>query len=193
MNLADLFYRLPRLTFLAVGFILLTGISSLVNLPRQEDPTMTERYATVETRMAGATAMRMESLVTEKVENALREVPEVKKLESTTRAGYSFLQVELYDHVGKDTVDLVWSEVRDKLAEIRSELPVAAIDPLLTPRGPLAVTLAISVDATETPLSVQERIAAELQSRLSSLPGTKETELFGEPGQQVLVEIDPFA
>ena len=86
-DLSNLFFRLPRLTFLAIGFILLTGITTLINLPRQEDPTMTERFALVETYMSGASAVRIEALITEKVENALREVPEVKQISSTTRAG----------------------------------------------------------------------------------------------------------
>lgn len=192
-GLADLFYRLPRLTFLAVGFIALTGIAAFLNLPRQEDPTMTERYASVETYMPGASALRMETLVTENVENALREVPEIKTLQSTTRAGYSFINVELYDSVGKDQVELVWSEARDKLADLANTLPREASTPQLTARGPLAVTLGFAIVADNTPYSIQERIATELKSRLSVLPGTKETDLFGEPEQEIRVAVNPAA
>ena len=105
-KLSNLFYRLPRLTFLAIGFILVTGVTSLLNLPMQEDPTMTERYGMVETYLPGASAIRVEALITEKVENALREVPEVKRLSSTSRAGHSIIQTELFDHVDKDDVTL---------------------------------------------------------------------------------------
>ncbi len=192
-GLGDLFFRLPRLTYLAIGFILLTGISAFFNLPRQEDPTMTERYASVETYMSGASALRMETLVTEKVENALREVPEIKTLRSTTRAGYSYIDVELYDSVGKDQVELVWSETRDKLGNLTNDLPEDASTPKLTARGPLAVTLGFAIVAENTPNSIQERIATELKSRLAALPGTKETDLFGEPEQEILVAVDADA
>ena len=192
-GLADLFFRLPRLTFLAVGFILLTGISAFMNLPRQEDPTMTERFATVETYVNGASALRMEALVTEKVENALREIPEIKQLSSSTMAGYSIVEVELFDSVGKNQVDLVWSEVRDKLGEVTNDLPQAASKPLLTPRAPVAVTVAFVIEAESTPMAIQERIAVELKSRLAALPGTRETEIFGEPEQEIVVAVDPLA
>ncbi len=190
---SNLFYRLPRLTILALGFILLMGVSALNNLPRQEDPTMTERFGTVETWLPGASASRVESLITEKVENALREVPEVKTIDSVSRAGYSLVQPELFDTVGKGEVDLVWSEVRDKLAEIEGELPVGSTSPLLEPRGPLATTLGIAIIAPDTPISIRERVAIELRSRLAKLPGTKETEIYGEPEQEIRVEVDPWA
>jgi multidrug efflux pump subunit AcrB len=192
-GLGDLFYRLPRLTFLAVGFIALMGIAAFVNLARQEDPTMTERYGDVLTYMPGASALRMETLVTEKVENALREVPEIKTLRSTTRAGFSFIDVELYDSVSKDQVDLVWSEARDKLGELAINLPAESTEPLVTARGPLAVTLGFAIEAENTPDSISERIATELKSRLAALPGTKETEIYGEPQQEILVAVDADA
>ncbi|MFT7133429.1 MAG: multidrug efflux pump subunit AcrB, partial [Cyclobacteriaceae bacterium] len=192
-GLGDLFYRLPRLTFLAVGFIALMGIAAFVNLARQEDPTMTERYADVLTYMPGASALRMETLVTEKVENALREVPEIKTLRSTTRAGFSFINVELYDSVNKDQVDLVWSDARDKLGELVNNLPAESTEPLVIARGPLAVTLGFAIEAEYTPDSISERIATELKSRLAALPGTKETEIYGEPQQEILVAVDANA
>ena len=99
-TLSNLFFRLPRLTILALGFIMLMGVSALTNLPRQEDPTMTERFGSVETWLPGASAKRMESLVTQKIENALREIPEVKTLDSTTRAGVA--EILGHDGIGVD-------------------------------------------------------------------------------------------
>ena len=161
-DLANLFYRLPRLTILAIGFILIVGAFSLSNLPRQEDPTMAERFGTVETFLPGASANRVETLVTEKIETALREVPEVKTIESISRPGYSLASVELYDSVRKEQVDLVWTEVRDKVAEFTNELPANATAPLIESRGPVGDTLSIAIISDGTPLSVLERVAREL-------------------------------
>lgn len=193
IDLANLFYRLPRLSFLAIGFILLTGISALMNLPRQEDPTMTDRYASVEVFLPGATAVRMETLITEKLESGLREIPEVKELTSTSSEGYTVIQTELFDEVSKDQVDLVWSEIRNKLIDLEPELPADASKPVLEVRGPVAVTLGVAISSDSTPFSVLERVARELRSRVSTLPGTKETEIYGEPMQEIVVEIEPNA
>ena len=145
MNSGSLFYHNPRLTALAISFIFIMGFAALTGLPRQEDPTMTERFGNIETFLPGASAARVESLVTEKVENALREVPEVKTISSVSRAGYSLVNVDLYDSVGKDQVDLIWSEVRDKLAEREAELPADASSPLLEADGPVATTVAVRI------------------------------------------------
>lgn len=193
MQLSNLFYQFPRLTILAMGFILVTGISAFTNLPRQEDPTMTERFGYVETYLPGATAERVETLITEKIENGLREIPEVKTISSVTRSGYSYVNVELFDSVEADEVDLVWTEIRDKVSDLEGELPTRASKPYVEPRGPVAVTLAIAITSDITPISVLERIATELRTRVASLPGTKETEIYGEPLQEILVEVDPQA
>lgn len=191
ISLANSFFHLPRLTILAIGFILVMGISTFINIPRQEDPTMSERFATVETFMPGASAARTEGLVTEKLENALREISEIKQLQSTSRPGHSMVQVELFDFVVNEQIDLVWSEVRDKLTDAQATLPAGASEATLDIQGLTAVTLGIAITSDNTPLSVMERVATELQLRLSSLAGTRETELFGEPNQEILVEVDP--
>ena len=68
------FYSNPRLSVLLVVFVLLFGGTALLGLARQEDPTMTERWASVTTYLPGATAARVESLVTEPIETRLREM-----------------------------------------------------------------------------------------------------------------------
>lgn len=191
MKLSNLFYSFPRLTILAIGFIIMTGTSAFLNLPRQEDPTMTERFGFVETYLPGATAERVETLITEKIENGLREIPEVKTISSTTRSSYSYVNVELFDAVAANEVDLVWSEIRDKMNDLEGDLPGNASKPLVEARGPVAVTLAIAITSDTTPISVLERIATELRTRIASLPGAKETEIYGEPLQEVLIEVDP--
>ena len=40
----DLFHRNPRLTVLAIGLILVAGLSAFRTLARQEDPTLSRRF-----------------------------------------------------------------------------------------------------------------------------------------------------
>lgn len=75
--------------------------------------------------------------------------------------------------------------------DLEGDLPSSASKPLVEARGPVAITLAIAITSDTSPISVLERVAAELRTRIASLPGTKETEIYGEPLQEVLVEVDP--
>ena len=76
--IAKTLYSNPRLTAMLLAMILVAGIGALGSLPRQEDPTLTARFASVTTTFAGAGAERVERLVTERVEMAVREVAEVE-------------------------------------------------------------------------------------------------------------------
>ena len=61
------FYRKPKLLILTICIIVITGISSLQVLPRMEDPALSQWYGKIITRYPGASAKRVESLVTEKI------------------------------------------------------------------------------------------------------------------------------
>ena len=89
--------------------------------------------------------------------------------------------------------DLVWSEVRDKLDEVSHRLPAGTLAPELEISSPVAVTLAVAISSEDLPLTLLTRIGHELKSRLSALPNTRETELFGEAEEEILVEVDPHA
>ena len=104
-----------RLMAVLLALIVVAGMSAYVNLPRLEDPAITNRLAYVVTDFPGASAERVESLVTDPIEAALREIAEIKTLNSNSRRGISAIAVELDDKV-KDA-DAVWSLVRDKLSD----------------------------------------------------------------------------
>lgn len=194
-GLVSRFYDNPRLSALAVLFVLLLGGGALLSLARQEDPTMTERWASVTTFLPGATAERVESLISEPVETSLREIPEIRVIDSNSRAGYSLIGLELYDHVGPGENDVVWAEVRDKLTEVHATLPRNTSVPMLEMRAPLASTVVVALtwrDDSPLQLGIMSRLADSLKIRLANLTGTKETEVYGEIEEEVLVSVDPY-
>lgn len=192
---AEIFFTNPRLAVLAVLFIVIMGGMAFNGLARQEDPTMTERWARVNTFLPGATAERMESLVSEPIETALREIPEVDEISSTSKAGFSVVGVELYDSIEADQVDAIWSEVRDALADVAPVLPAGASEPTLTLNKPLASTLIIELGwQQDSPmeLGIVSRVAEALRLRLANLSGTEIAESWGAAKEELLVTLDPY-
>lgn len=187
-----LFFRNPRLMVLFLALVLVSGLSSYELLPRREDPELSGRFATVVTRLPGASARRVESLVTEKLEEALQDVEEIKLLESDSRTGIATLIIELGDEV--DDVDEVWSRVRDRLSDAATDLPPAASIPDFDAQEVDAKALIAAVvwrGDGPAPRGVMTRLAEDLEDRLRALPGTKETELVGGSEEELLVELDP--
>ena len=68
---------------LAICLIMVSGLSSFFILPRMEDPQLVQRGAFVNTIFPGADPSRVETLVSEKIEDALNEIEEIKEIRST--------------------------------------------------------------------------------------------------------------
>ena len=99
MNIAEFSIKKSIITWTVTVVVLALGYLAYQNLPRLEDPELISRNAVVYTRFPGANAERVEALVTEKIEEELFDVEEIKTLESTSRAGISIIEVELHDEV----------------------------------------------------------------------------------------------
>ncbi len=82
-----LFYRNSRLLILTIILICVWGISSYFALPKLEDPELVSRNAVVKTFLPGADSARIEALITDKIENKLTEIEEIKDYESTSISG----------------------------------------------------------------------------------------------------------
>lgn len=187
----DLFFRNRRLLVLTTALITVAGISAYETLPRMEDPELISRNAIVTTRLPGADAPRVEALVTEKIEEELLDVEEIKTLDSTSRAGISIIQVELHDEVVD--VDLVWSRIRDKLNDIEPELPLDALEPDLEDlevRGYAMITALTWQHESPVSYAILRRLAEGLEDELRGIQGTENVELFGEPEEEITVEVD---
>jgi multidrug efflux pump subunit AcrB len=192
---ANLFYTNPRVSALLVLFIVVLGGAAFQGLARQEDPKMAERYAGVITFLPGATALRMETLISEPIETALREIPEIKELTSSSKAGQSVVGVELYESVSSSETDNVWSEVRDILSDTVPMLPPGTIEPELEIRQPIASTIIVALSwqhPSESQLGILSRIAETLRVNLANTQGTEIAETWGEAEEEIRVGLDPY-
>jgi len=190
--LGSLFLRNPRLLVLTIALIAVAGLSAFSLLPRREDPELVARFAIITTPYPGASAARVEALVTEKIEDALRQHDEIKDLYSSSRAGISVVQVELRDDI--DDPDPTWSRLRDEIDRVARDLPDGAAKPDLDESDVDAFAVIVGLRWSGTPpppLAVMQRLAKQLEDRIRDVPGTKETKVFGKSPEEVRVTIDP--
>lgn len=186
------FYDNRQLLALSLILIVVGGLSALVSLPRLEDPRINNRNPVIVTLLPGASAERVEALVTKKLEEELREVSEIKEIESDSRANVSMISIELDDSVS-DTA-AVFTRLRDKLADVERELPAQASKPDFDDeRGAVAFTMIIGVtwDGADTPgLGLLGRTAEELADRIRNVSGTDLVRVYGEPEEEITVTLD---
>ena len=193
--MATVFIRNGHLLFLAIAVLVVAGLSAFGNLPRIEDPRMTLRNGVIVTALPGASATRVEALVTEKIENRLEELGEIKRVDSTSRTGISLITFELQDSITDDTNEAALSKIRDKLDDVQRELPPNASKPDLDDkRGAVAFSQVVALQwkADQPPqLGILNRYAQELADRLRNLPGTEWVQFYGEPREEITVTLDP--
>ncbi|BBI53952.1 hypothetical protein HORIV_63730 [Vreelandella olivaria] len=182
-----------RLLALALGLLVVAGLSAIQTLPRAEDPHLVARMATVLAPFPGATPEQVEALVARPIEDELRTIAEINVLESTSRQGIAVISLELEDAV--TNVTPVWSRVRDKLADVAPTLPDGVQTPeLLDDRGyafSIVAALRWTLDSPPNP-QLMERYAERLEAALRNVPGTEYTHRFGVAGEQVEVKVDPL-
>ncbi|WP_154140171.1 efflux RND transporter permease subunit [Photobacterium damselae] len=181
-----------RLLTLFIAIIIVSGISALMSLPRAEDPIIRNRNATITTVLPGATTERVESLVTEKIENQLRQLDEIALITSTSRPGISVVGIELQDTILDS--EPVWSLVRDKLTDIEPQLPAGTLSPELDSDHSYAFTMIVALSwdhESEINLVTLRRYAKELSHRLRNLSGTEFVDEYGLIDEEILVSIDP--
>ncbi len=190
----------PRLLVLSLALIVVSGMAAFALLPRLEDPQLVDRYALVQTLQPGASAERIEALVTEPLEDELREVEEIALIESISRTGFSVINIELADNVGAKDTDLVWSRVRDRLGDTEPRLPAGALAPELLELDVAAKAIVAALvwrgdpelELGPAPLGLMGRLSDELADVLRNLPGTQEVFQQGRVEEELVVEVDPL-
>lgn len=190
----SLTFRQPRIVALALLVIIAAGLSSLLAIGRQEDPTITNIFGTVTTVVPGADPARIEALVTSEIEDVLREVAEVDVISSASSTGISIVSVELSVTVADDRIEGVWAEIRDDLAALAPTLPADALEPEFETEGAGAFAAIAAFSASpDVPSTILGRYARDLAQELRNIPGTEMVEVFGAPEDEVLVTLDPVA
>jgi len=190
MKFINIFLERPRILFLTLAFILLSGISSLFSVPIQENPQLAERWGNVGVYYPGASPERIETQVINDLEIKLREIVEIDELDSIISQGYSKTHIELEESVPLDKIEETWSRIQGKLDQI---IPPDEATIILNRTAGPPITLEYVIDWNgdgEPPMIMMSRLAQQLKRKLSSIALTKETAVYGETDEEIVVEID---
>ncbi|PWG63521.1 efflux RND transporter permease subunit [Spiribacter halobius] len=189
MTPSELAFRWRPLVYLVTAVLMAVGAWSYFTLPAQEDPKITIREAVVTTHYPGLSASRVERLITKTLEEAIRQVPEVEAIRSTSLPGTSLIHAEVDDRYFD--LDPIWQDLRNRVDAARAELPEGTGRPRVNDDfGDVAVlTAALTADSG---FSWGERldIAQHLRDMLYAVPGTHRIDLLGVQPERVYVETD---
>ncbi len=189
MNLAAFSINRNRITFTVLATIVIMGLVMYQSLSRDSMPPYTVRVATVVSSFPGSSPERVEQLVTDKVEKVAQELPELKKVTSTSRSGLSVVSVELKDEVEPKDLQSVWDRLRRKLNQIEG-LP-SGVKPNLNDDG-IGEVFGIAVGLVIDGFSYAEAksYVNDIKDDFIKLELAAKVELGGVQDERVFIEFD---
>lgn len=127
MNITQWAINNNRVTYSIVVLTILLGIVAFIGMPKAQDPGFTIRIATVTTKFPGASAKRVEELVTDKLEEKIQEMPEIDEITSESKAGLSVINVAFQDKYVE--LQPIFDDLRQKVESITPDLPAGVKKP----------------------------------------------------------------
>ncbi|MCP9234698.1 efflux RND transporter permease subunit [Lewinella sp. JB7] len=191
MNIAKVAIENNRVTILFVLVIALMGVLGYNQLSRDAMPPFTIRVATVVSSFPGASAERVEELITERIEQVAQELAEVDEITSESRTGLSIVSVELDPGVRAEDMQPVWDRLRRKIDQLRPDLP-DGLRSIEVKDDDIGVVYGIQVGLTGPgySLSELEDAAEDIRDDLVKLADAAEVEISGTRQEQIFVEFD---
>jgi len=186
MNITELAFTYRKSVFLIIAVLLINGLFAYFTLPAQEDPTITIREAIVSTSFPGMSPDRIEQLITKKLEEEIRKIPEVKEIKSSSATGVSIIHVKVYDRYFN--LDDIWQNLRNKVADAHNRMPSGTRSPVVNDEfGDVSVvTLALTADGFN--LGEMYDIAQHIRDTLYAVEGTKKIEILGRQEERIFLE-----
>ena len=117
MSLPALAIEKKTVTYFTVFLLLFGGIFSYFQLGQLEDPDFTIKTGVIITPYPGATPQEVELEVTDRIEKAIQEMPQLDTLYSFSKAGLSIIKVEMKQIYWADALPQVWDEMRKKISD----------------------------------------------------------------------------
>jgi len=174
--------------FLLTGVIILFGIFSYKNLPKELFPDIVLPTVLVQTVYPGNPPLDIENLITRPIEKEVEAVKGIKEMTSTSSQDASLIFVEF----NTDTdIKVALQEVKDAVDKAKSELPNDLLqDPFVE-----------DIDFSEFPIininlsgdfSIEElkNHAEYLEDRIESIPEISKVEIRGVDDREIRVNVD---
>ena len=178
---------------MAIFFIL--GVSSYFSMPRETFPEINDTKVFVSTIYPGNTAEDIERSITDPLEEALKGVPNLVEIRSTSSEDFSVIEIEFDENI---TIDDAKQKAKDLVDGITSgpDWPVfnnAKVEPNIFELdfSELQPILNISLQG-DYPIEQLKVFAEKVEYRIEQLPQIKEVNIRGIQVFEVEVAVDIY-
>lgn len=184
-KLAGQFIKQFQLTILIILLIVSVGLVGLFSLPKESLPEIVFPSITIQTVFLGASPEDVESLVTEDIENKIKEFDDIDNIQSETSSGLSVVNVTYFEGVDIDQKKI---ELDNALRELT--FPEGVTDPrtfiFTTSEIPL-MNISVVGDYELADLTI---IAKDLADEIETVSGVETVSLDGQVEREINIIMD---
>ena len=185
-RVASMFIDRIRVVYLIVAAVLIFGLVTYTQLPKETVPDISLSYIYVQVPYPGAAVSDIDSMVSEPIEDRLSSVKGVEAVTSTIENGYARVIAEFEDTANMEEAE---QKIRNEVASIA--LPEGALSPVIgvfeTGEMPIfRVTVTGEYD-----LISLKRFAETLKSQMENVEGIRKVELRGGYDREIKIIVDP--
>ena len=185
----ETFVKRPAMTIVFILVFVVLGIFSYQKLIIESTPRIEYPIVSINMPYPGATPVEVETQLLKKVEDAVAEISEIKKINGNAYESFGMLMIEFEI---KADVNNKAIEVKDKVEAILNDLPDAAERPIISKFDPL-VTPIFYLTLSSSTLNGKElyRLADEkIKSQLSTVPGVASVDINGGLERQINIKVN---
>jgi multidrug efflux pump subunit AcrB len=183
-------FAVSRWQFTLVMFFMMValGAFALKSIPRQEDPSFPIPVVTTVVTFPGASAIDVERLAVDPIEDAIAELDDVKEIRSTSEDGLGVVVVEFEWTVDPEKK---YDEVVREVNARRSRMPAEIRDITMRKSSPGLVNIVqfSLVSDTASPMEFKQQ-SKRLKDMLETLPGVRRSETWAYPEPEIRIELD---
>ena len=186
MNLTKFAIENNRITAITLLIIFIAGISAYQKLPRNEDPGFIIRTALIMTYFPGASPERVEQLVTDKLEKAIQEIPELDYIRSESKTGVSLIYVnilETFKHMRP-----IWDNLRRKVDKAAGDLPEGVSGPFVNDEFGDVFGVVLTVTGDGFTYREIKDVADDVRDELLRQSEVAKVDIYGDQEERVFVE-----
>jgi len=188
MYLAHISVTRPVMTTMAILVFVVLGYFSYRRLAIDLFPEVEFPYVTVTTVYPGAGPAEVETQVTEKIEEAVSTLADVKRIDSISREALSLVVIEFELGV---SVDLAAVDVKDEVGVIMIDLPRDIEPPVIREFDINAIPIMNLAVSSHRPLEEIYRLADEvIKDRLSRVAGVASIDIVGGKEREIEIALN---
>jgi len=189
MDIAAYFMKRKVTSWMVTLILLIGGALAFTSLGQLEDPEFTIKDSLIITTYPGASPEQVEEEVTYPIERELQNLPYVDKIKSTSKAGYSKVQITIKDTYRAKELKQIWDEVRKKIRDMSGSFPSGVSTPMVLDDFGDVYGVMLAIHGEGYPYKDLENYVDYIKRELVLVDGIAKVSVAGEQSEQVTIEI----